>query len=535
MKRDAGWVWIWTAFSALTLVVLSSSLPPHGFYSGDSGVKLIAADNAIAHPGRPFDIDLPRIAGRPTTYVERFFEVHGEHAHALQSALFPLLSAPFIALLGVRGAYVLPAIGFLALVPLLFALRDQYAADVPAWLIGLIAVGANPLFFYALEYWEHVPAAALVAAATALVSRRPAAAGACAGVAVLLRPEALWYAAGLMLATNPRRWRWFVIGGAVSVAPLAIYNFAHSGNPIGPHAAANLAPLADAWASARIERVRLWLSPGSAFAWIGIAAIAASHLARLARLDVRACQTIALCGAALIGFAAADGQMNSENLWRVWPLGVLLLIPGLNPRTRLWIPAGVVLVGVMLLSTHDGGAQWGPRFLLIASPALIILACLAAHQAIGRDGAWFAARAVLVGGVVFASIFVNRDAYRELRGAKQFYARLTEAADAALPAGGYVVSRVWWFDQITAALYPHHTMLSVDDAQEERAALGAIQAAGTTSVSVVLSDEEGERRDAPATDGTCFAVADETRIPERSVRLLTLRCATPAHRVGLVY
>ena len=99
-------------------VWLAADLPPHAFYSGDSGVKLIAARNAIAHPSRPFEIDLPTINGRPLPYVERFFAVHGQHAHALQSPLFPVLSAPFIAMFGLRGAYLLPVASFVALVPL---------------------------------------------------------------------------------------------------------------------------------------------------------------------------------------------------------------------------------------------------------------------------------------------------------------------------------------------------------------------------------------------------------------------------------
>src|SRR5687768_9425954 len=93
---------------------LAAELPPQAFYSGDSGVKLIAARNAIAHPSRPFEVDLPEIDGRPVPYVERFFAVHGQHAHALQSPLFPVLSAPLIAVFGLRGAYILPLISFVA-------------------------------------------------------------------------------------------------------------------------------------------------------------------------------------------------------------------------------------------------------------------------------------------------------------------------------------------------------------------------------------------------------------------------------------
>jgi hypothetical protein len=108
--------------------VLSRGLPPEGFSAGDPGIKLIAARQAIAHPDRPFEIDLPAIAGTPTPFVDPLYKVHGDHAHALQSPLFPLVSAPPLAWLGLRGA--------------------------------ISAVLACPVFFYAFEIWEHVPAMA---------------------------------------------------------------------------------------------------------------------------------------------------------------------------------------------------------------------------------------------------------------------------------------------------------------------------------------------------------------------------------------
>src|SRR5262245_28644440 len=102
----------WLAL-ALTIVVLARGLPSETFFVGDPGVKLVAARAAITHPARPLEVPLPEIGGQPIALVEPFFAVHGEHAHAVTSEAFPLLSAPLIALFGIRGAYVLPALGFL--------------------------------------------------------------------------------------------------------------------------------------------------------------------------------------------------------------------------------------------------------------------------------------------------------------------------------------------------------------------------------------------------------------------------------------
>ena len=59
-----------TALTALALVWLAAGLPAGAFFSGDSGVKLIAALEAIAHPARPFETDLPRVGERATPFVD---------------------------------------------------------------------------------------------------------------------------------------------------------------------------------------------------------------------------------------------------------------------------------------------------------------------------------------------------------------------------------------------------------------------------------------------------------------------------------
>jgi hypothetical protein len=190
----------------------------------------------------------------------------------------------------------------------------------------------------------------------------------------------------------------------------------------------------------------------------------------------------------------------------------------------LWVPVIASVAAILLLSTHDGGAQWGPRFLLIAAPALIVLVCQAAHRVIERKGEWYAARVTLAILLIAGAVYANRDAYRELRGTKLFYARIVDETVSAVPASGYVISRVWWFDQITATHYGRQTVLYVDDDAEERAALAQLEAARIASVTLVLSDESGERRSAPLTTDTCFRVSAERRIEERTLRFLTLSC-----------
>ena len=96
------------------------------------GIKLIAAKNAIARPDHPLDIPLPVIGRESLPYVEPFFEVHDDHAHAVTTDLFPLVSAPFIRWFGLRGAYVLPASVFSASWPAAAGSRSHWTlGEIP--------------------------------------------------------------------------------------------------------------------------------------------------------------------------------------------------------------------------------------------------------------------------------------------------------------------------------------------------------------------------------------------------------------------
>ena len=100
---------------SVALALLASNLRPDAFFVGDPGVKLIATRAALRTPSTPLDIPLPRIGRDAVPHVEPFFAVHDNtHAHAVTSEAFPLLSAPLLAMLGLRGLYVLPALGVIA-------------------------------------------------------------------------------------------------------------------------------------------------------------------------------------------------------------------------------------------------------------------------------------------------------------------------------------------------------------------------------------------------------------------------------------
>lgn len=536
-------------------VWLAAELPPHAFYSGDSGVKLIAARNAIAHPSRPFEIDLPTINGRPLPYVERFFAVHHQHAHALQSPLFPVLSAPFIAMFGLRGAYLLPLISFVSLLPLLIRIAKRTAPDVGVWTVAAVGIFAGPVLFYALEFWEHVPAIACLAGATALLTWQPSRAqllgsGALSAIAILLRPEALWYVIALTCWRTYVRERVALYLGAVVtlLGVFAVFNFLESGSWMGLHASANMAPLLDDWARVRVQRAALWFWPARGpndmdlAAWGGssmlriacLLVVLASWVASILKVNARLSQATALSAVALLALGGASGSYPRESLWSCWPIGLLVLVPStrLKEIAAMWWLTLFTIVAVWLSSTHDGGAQWGPRFVLIAAPAMIVIAAANLSDAAGPGQAQRLRQAIVLI-VLFAGLWTTRSAYRELRGTKQFYAQLVDAVDRQVANGSVIIFSTWWFDQVVASLYSTRTFLYADGAPAAATILNALQGAAIRDAVLVWSREQPEDAVAgEAVGDSCYRIARTDDIPERQVRLLALTCHMPEPAPG---
>jgi len=177
----------------------------------------------------PFDLDLPIVNGRTVPYVDTMIAIHGDHAHALQSPIFPVPSAPLIALFGVRGAYILPLVSFVALLPLLEALRRRLSPQTsPALLAGIAAI------------------------------------------------------------IGIHRWPAFAAGIAAILVPFAVANGVHSGDLFGPHAGANLTPLRSEWLSHRVAFGGEWLWPTSAPAALVVVMLVASvAITRLAYRELR--------------------------------------------------------------------------------------------------------------------------------------------------------------------------------------------------------------------------------------------------------
>jgi hypothetical protein len=570
-----------TAVTAVGMGWLVASLPPEGFYSGDSGLKLIAARTAIAHPRRPVAVDLPTSGGRPLPYVDPMVRLHDGHGDILQSPVFPVISAPPVAAFGLRGAYILPAIAFVALLPLLDTIRRHAAPDTSFALLAWIAVAANPLFFYSLEFWEHSVAVAFIAAsvAAAFIGGRltsgtgedhrwgPASAGptavwwlvasgALAAFAALLRPEAVWCVVGLglvIIGYGPRPSGFrdqkpeagslkpgvtlslskgqvrdmiaFGCGVATVIIPFAIANVVHDGTLLGPHAAANLAPLTDDYLAARVQRLDAWLRPQSLVVFAGLLLVVAAWIAGIFNVDIRVRQAVALAGVVAIAAAAGQRLLPRDSFWQVFPLSLLTFVPtGQVPRPvgRLYVIALVTLAGIVMTATHDGGAQWGARLLLVSAPPLMVLAARGATQAIGA-GRWQFTRVALVLLALIAGLATSRSAYQELRSTKREYARLVQTTASLTAPGDIIVTNVWWFDQIAASLYGSRVFLYTADGASASSALDDLSGANVHRLELAWTSDADTALD-DIVRGSCFRIVTVRDVPEHRLRLASARC-----------
>ena len=369
----------------------------------------------------------------------------------LQWPIFlPLLSAPFYALLGMAGLYLLPLGGALLACWLAYRLSVAAgAARVAWWAIPLTGL-CTPVGFYGWVYFEHTLAAALVAGATLLVLRglaagRPrslAGAGALLGAAIYLRSELYVLVVVFAIALLARAWgarraaagpaaRAILTAGAGAAAalaltllPLWLYYTLSEGGPLPQHATwyfeSAEPPVGGAPAGGpRLPEVRYLARAG-----LGIVPdfLAGPNEAGDAPVPPWAAGAIVLgtLGALLGGRLRRDGRLFAGGL-ALTALGTapalltpqtygalhgfvlaapLVLFAAAAPgRERddaarpLALIAGLyVLLHTLIISTLSGLGpisryEWGQRYLLPAYPLLIALAVVA----LGR--LWAAANA----------------------------------------------------------------------------------------------------------------------------------------------
>lgn len=156
--------------AALALLAVLATLPPTGFFSADSGPKYWQCVAFAEGEGWPRGFDYPaRDLDPERRHIPPFTAPIGDQLASIYPVLFPLLATIPEVAAGDRALRLLPWLAALvaawATGRLASALRGE---PVTGW-TAAGALAATPLAFYAIAFWEHSLASAIVVVGLLLV------------------------------------------------------------------------------------------------------------------------------------------------------------------------------------------------------------------------------------------------------------------------------------------------------------------------------------------------------------------------------
>jgi len=503
------------------VVMQAFVLPPDGFMTGDQGSKYLQTRAFAEHGPLDPSIDV-RARDIDPTYAHQEPKLKNRRGRLVSEFmwLMPLLGAPFLALLGLRGLYVVPAIS--ALVVFFCAARlARRPGDPDGAIAGVIVLLVTPIALYGLELWEHAPAAACVMVTALLLADGRAddlptgrarffAAGVVAVAAFLFREEAAVALPALLVGRALTRSTdrlhdlatagfWSGLGVIAGLAASAPMNLMMYGSPLPMHLTQ------DAWEYAksvsylqiRREIVTQLFMPAD-YPWVYAAAliagvsasVLASRRVTTDRIRHRALVIVHAAVLVMLGIAVALplGRMASgaapyaaywgwsaAHTWAFMP--ALLYLPWLGPSENtpharyLLVSAVLALAFTSLVVPSTGGAQWSPRFYLQIAPLLAIPAAEIATRRPAGGSHWAARWAVR--GALIASAIMLATGIVLLYSAKTRFAAVTHGLARLTSDGEIIISDIFWLPEVTATLAPTRRFLfSWGPAEAELAELG---------------------------------------------------------------
>ena len=521
-------VWLVVAHGVIA-IVLAARLPADGWYVSDPGARLAAAGAVVDHPARPFELGLPGVPlALAAELPQPYFAAHGDHAHAIAPPLFPVLVAPFLAMFGLYGSFVVPIASWIAIGPLTATLARQLGADVKPWVVILASIVATPFVFYGLEFWDHAPAVAclLGGIVLALSDRGGASAGAAGGglmaLSTQLRPEMApaVVAALVVLALRraPRVLAAALAGAVVAASPFVVYNLVHFGQLSSPHVAINLALVGEHWWAERLHDAHAWFGTTNPLSITGFALIGLGWLAAIKPRFRLPSAHLAILGAMIVSLESMLGHEPHQAFFGAFPLGLLALMPIVSwtHATRDLVTLALVpLLGCWLTAPNDGGGQWGSRYLLAAVPPMVVLGLQNLSYAVRER------RALIYAGgfMLLVALLVSRTGYQELRGAKRYYSRLAAATAGHMGDAHHLVTDAWWVPAAHAAVIDYRKTVVIRTPAEAARVLSTFDAKDVLAIT-----------DNPATslagwtDGTCYRAGDEQKSADGRLRYARLSC-----------
>jgi hypothetical protein len=282
---------------ALFFVFLHTAiLAPDGFFSGDQGAKYLQARAFAEHPLNP-GVDVLSRDVDPGFHYQILANRQGRLV-ATFSWLLPILTAPFLRVLGTRGLYVIPMLSAVVIFLSAASLGRRLGVGNGLW-TGWTVVLAAPVLVYGAELWEHAPAAACVMIAALLFApdrsgrRRFIATGAILAVGALFREEAIvalpaFVLARAMSARGAGRWKEAIGAGLFATLGVALVfvatvplNLVVYGSALPLHVTSEIAKTGS-YADMRLTVLKFLLLPYSfvpAFA-VAVVVLATSVVAR---------------------------------------------------------------------------------------------------------------------------------------------------------------------------------------------------------------------------------------------------------------
>ncbi|MBD2097824.1 dolichol-phosphate mannosyltransferase [Trichocoleus sp. FACHB-591] len=345
---------------------LQALVPNDVFYSGDGGLKALLAQQFSAGKLH-FDLRLPANNWIKNLWDGGLYPFRPPFVYNVESRYFitfpftfPLITAPFHALFGFRGLYVIPLLSTWALWLSFYSACRRLKLGRTITAIALVLlIFAAPLSLYSGMYWEHTLAVALafqglaialVPPAQGLSTRDAIVSGSLIGLSVWFRPEFLclvgitffWLCAtqikGLQdLKIISDKAAAFAVSMLLMTALFFSLNLLIYQHPLGIHSVQI------------VEEFSLKERLTEAFSNFKQLLFSLSYYFPIVFFSL-----IYVCLALVNGKLKLTGKMQ-----------VILLVSTL-----------FVLAVPLIVPAGAGGKQWGPRFLLITVPLVSLLAAM---------------------------------------------------------------------------------------------------------------------------------------------------------------
>jgi hypothetical protein len=424
------------AFSAS----LAWGIPDEVFYVGDGGVRALMC-RQLASGHIAFDLDPPAEPWVRDLWNRGLYPFEPPFVYELRDRhymvfpfVFPLVTAPFYALMGFRGLYAVPLlalwgtwISFVAISRAAALSGAATAAATAALIFG------SPLTLYGAIYWEHTLAVCLAFAGLGLLiplrdpaGRRGVAIGGVllslsglvreelfclVGLVALLFIASPWISPARTIGLDRHRLTALVSIGA-GIAVFLVANFFVYRRPLGLHSVLGLEDFPAASRTDFAVGLLRYLAPE--FFWY-------------------------FPLAALSGLVAVPVFVRSR-----------VVAPGAS----FWLGLAVAyLLGVVLMLPSTGGKQWSPRFLLVLVPMTCVLAGIALDAGLrGGRGSFRVGMLTAFGVLLFLGGW--RNTIRGSADLKHGYARRAAALSAfrSLPSRNIAVSHQFISQQAEALL-----------------------------------------------------------------------------------